>query len=200
MPPRDPRRSRTLACVLALLMVPVVSAGQMKPDDPIPPGAKGKVLPIQGKVTGIKGLGLGVSGKTEALAAALTDLGAKSTETEIRIELSSDILFDFDKADLKPQALPQLEKVATVMRSYQNASSTIEGHTDNKGTRAYNQRLSERRADSVRGWLIAHSVTNPMSTQGLAETKPIAPNSHPDGRDNPEGRQKNRRVEIVIKK
>jgi outer membrane protein OmpA-like peptidoglycan-associated protein len=183
-----------------VLLAGVSAAAQIKPDDPIPPGAKGKVLPLQGKVTEIKGLGLGVSGKVEALAAALKDLGAKTTETEIRIDLSSDILFDFDKADLKPEAVPQLEKVATVIRSYQNASCTIDGHTDNKGTRAYNQKLSEQRADAVKRWLVAHNVANAIRTQGWAETKPVAPNAHPDGRDNPEGRQKNRRVEIVVKK
>ena len=119
-------------------------------DDPIPPGAKGKVEPIQGKVVDIQGLSVGVAGKAQDLNAALRELGAKTTETEIRIELSSDVLFDFDKADLLPKAFPELEKVATVLKAYPKASYTIEGHTDRKGSDEYNQKLSERRADSVK--------------------------------------------------
>jgi outer membrane protein OmpA-like peptidoglycan-associated protein len=175
-------------------------AQKHQPDDPIPPGAKGKVLPIQGKVVDIEGLTLGVAGKAQDLNAALTDLRAKTTGTEIRIELSSDVLFDFDKADLLPKAIPELENVATVLKSYPKASCTIEGHTDNKGLKDYNQKLSERRADSVKSWLLAHGVSNPMTIRGWGATKPVVPNTSPDGRDNPEGRQKNRRVEIVVKK
>jgi len=174
-------------------------AQKYKEDDPIPPGAQGKVVPIQGKVVEIKGLSSGVAGKAEDLNAALKDLGAKTTQTEIRIELSSDVLFDFDKADLLPKAIPALEKVATVLKSYPNAACTIEGHTDNKGLQDYNQKLSERRADSVKGWLVAHGIASPMATRGWAATKPVAQNALPDGRDDPAGRQKNRRVEIVVK-
>ncbi|MGD1156483.1 MAG: OmpA family protein [Terriglobia bacterium] len=175
-------------------------AQKYKPDDAIPPGAQGKVLPVQGKVLEIKGLSLGVVGKAQDLNAALKDLGAKTTETEIRIELSSDVLFDFDKADLLPKAIPALEKVVTVLKSYPNASCSIEGHTDNKGLKDYNQKLSERRADSVKNWLLAHGVSSPMTIRGWGATKPVAPNTSPSGRDNPEGRQRNRRVEIVVKK
>jgi outer membrane protein OmpA-like peptidoglycan-associated protein len=175
-------------------------AQKYQPDDPIPPGAQGKVLPIQGKVVEIKGLSLGVAGKVQDLDAALRDLGAKTTETEIRIELSSDVLFDFDKADLLPKAIPELEKVATVLKSYPKASCTIEGHTDKKGSEEYNQKLSERRADSVKKWLLAKGLSNPMTIRGWGAKKPVAPNTLPNGRDNPDGRQKNRRVEIVVKK
>ena len=175
-------------------------AQKYKPDDPIPPGAQGKVLAIQGKVFQIQGLALGVAGNTEDLNAALKNLGAKTTETEIRIELSSDVLFDFDKADLLPKAIPELEKVATVLKAYPNAACTVEGHTDRKGSDPYNQKLSERRADSVKKWLLARGLSNPMTTRGWGAQKPVAPNTFPDGRDNPDGRQKNRRVEIVVKK
>ena len=193
--------SCTLLFLLGFLIGPqVLVAQKYKPDDPIPPGAQGKVLPLQGKVLEIKGLALGVAGKAQDLNAALRDLGAKTTETEIRIELSSDVLFDFDKADLLPKAIPQLEKVSTILKSYPNAFCSIEGHTDNKGLTEYNQKLSERRADSVRNWLLAHGVSSRMAIRGWGATKPVAPNTLPNGRDNPEGRQKNRRVEIVVKK
>ncbi len=200
-------RSRTrsyLAAGFLFFSLPVgsetASAQKYKPDDPIPPGAQGKALPISGKVTEVTGLASGVAGKTEALNAALRDLGANSTDTQIRIELSSDVLFDFDKADLRPQAIPSLEKVATVLRSYPKSSGSIEGHTDSKGTNPYNQKLSEQRAESVKNWLTSHGVSNPLSTRGWGATKPVAPNTRPGGGDNPEGRQKNRRVEIVVNK
>jgi len=191
---------RSPGLLSVLLGAQIVLAQKYKPDDPIPPGAQGKVLPLQGKVVDIKGLTLGVEGKAQDLNAALKDLGAKTTETEIRIELSSDVLFDFDKADLLPKAVPELEKVATVLRSYPNASCSIEGHTDSKGVKEYNQKLSERRAASVRDWLVAHGISSPMTIRGWGSTKPVASNALPNGRDDPAGRQKNRRVEIVVKK
>jgi outer membrane protein OmpA-like peptidoglycan-associated protein len=200
---RSPRaargRLRFVACLLLLAAAGVASA-QYKPDDPIPPGAQGKVLPLHGSVVEIRGLSLAVAGRTEALNAALKDLDAKATELEIRIQLSSDVLFDFDKADLLPKAIPALEKVATVLKSYPNASATVEGHTDAKGDEQYNEKLSERRAESVRKWLVDHGVTSAITTAGFGKRKPVAPNTLPNGRDNHEGRQKNRRVEIVVKK
>ncbi len=194
------RFSRSVCLLSVLLGAQIVLAQKYKQDDPIPPGAQAKVLPVQGSVVEIKGLTLGVVGKAQDLNAALKDLGAKTTETEIRIELSSDVLFDFDKADLLPKAIPELEKVATVLKSYSNASCSIEGHTDDKGLKDYNQKLSERRAASVKGWLVAHGISSSMTTRGWGATKPVVPNTLPDGRDDPAGRQKNRRVEIVVKK
>jgi outer membrane protein OmpA-like peptidoglycan-associated protein len=196
-----PGRVSALLCLLgAALWAPILSAQKYKPDDPIPPGAQGKVQPIQGTVVEIKGLSVAVAGNVQDLNAALKDLGAKTTDTEIRIELSSDVLFDFDKADLLGKAIPGLEKVATVLKSYPNAACSIEGHTDNKGLKDYNQKLSERRADSVKAWLLAHGVSSPMTIRGWGATKPVAQNAFPDGRDDPGGRQKNRRVEIIVKK
>ncbi|HEY2932110.1 MAG TPA: OmpA family protein [Acidobacteriota bacterium] len=198
------RRARFsyLLFILAALLAGSTSAfaQKYKLEDPIPPGARGKVLPIQGKVLEIKGLAAAVSGKAEQVSAALKDLGAKTTDTEIRIELSSDVLFDFDKAELRSQAVPALEKVATVLKAQQNATCSIEGHTDNLGSKPYNQRLSERRADSVKKWLASNGVATSMTTRGWGAAKPVASNTRPDGKDDPEGRQKNRRVEIIVKK
>jgi len=189
------------ACVAgSVLTGPFVLAQKYGPDDSVPSGATAKVLPVQGKITTIQGIASGVAGKSEALGAALKDLGAKSTDTEIRIELSSDVLFDFDKANLLPQALPSLEKVVTVLKSYPESTAVIEGHTDGKGSDSYNQKLSQRRANSVKDWLAVHGASNPLTTRGWGAAKPVAPNSKPDGSDNPEGRQKNRRVEIVVRK
>lgn len=77
----------------------------------------------------------------------------------------------------------------------------IDGHTDSRGGDDYNMVLSQRRADSVKNWLVAAgAVGGVLFAKGLGESKPIALNENPDGTDNPEGRQKNRRVEIVVKK
>jgi len=175
-------------------------AEKYKVDDAIPPGTTGKVLPLHGKVTDLKGISSAVTGKMDALNAALKDLGARATNTEIQIELSSDVLFDFDKSDLRPVAIPSLLKVVTVMQSYPAYLCTIGGHTDGKGGKEYNQKLSERRANSVKTWLVGHGTSNQMNTQGFGDSKPVAPNVKPDGSDDPDGRQKNRRVEITLKK
>ena len=76
----------------------------------------------------------------------------------------------------------------------------IGGQTYGKGGKEYNQKLSERRANSVKTWLVGHGASNQMNTQGFGDTKPVASNTKPDGRDDPDGRQKNRRVEITLKK
>jgi outer membrane protein OmpA-like peptidoglycan-associated protein len=122
------------------------------------------------------------------------------TPQEIKINLAADVLFDFDKADLKPAAEPSLEKVVTVLKAYPTAQVQIDGHTDGKGNASYNQGLSERRAASVAKWLGAHSGLSAANfhTKGWGATKPVAPNTKPDSSDNPEGRQKNRRVEVAI--
>jgi outer membrane protein OmpA-like peptidoglycan-associated protein len=179
-----------------LLMLAAQTYGE---NDPIPPGATGKVLPIAGKILEIRGLSSGVSGKSQSLAAALQDLGAKQVGLEVHIALSSDVLFDFDKAVLRPEATPALEKVAVVIGSYPQATVTVEGHSDNVGADAYNQALSERRANAVQAWLAQHQVTAPIATKGHGESKPAVPNTNPDGTDNPANRQKNRRVEIIVK-
>jgi len=198
------RATPTWLICAALLAVacfqPTAEAQKYKLDDPIPPGATGKVLPLNGKVTDIKGVSSGVSGKVDALNAALKDLGARATDTEIQIELASDVLFDFDKSDLRTVAIPSLLKVVTVMQSYPAYLCTIGGHTDGKGGKEYNQKLSERRANSVKTWLVEHGASNQMNTQGFGDTKPVASNTRPDGSDDPDGRQKNRRVEITLKK
>src|ERR1700688_2209843 len=99
MADRHPARRRVLSWMVAAASASAAFAAQAKTygiDDPIPPGATGKVSPIQGKVTQIQGLGLAVSGKSEALGAALKDLGARATDTEVDIDLPGDVLFDFD--------------------------------------------------------------------------------------------------------
>lgn len=146
--------------------------------------------------------GASVAGRTIGLEKALADLHADVTPQQVKVNLAADVLFDFDKADLKPEAEPQLAEVATVIKSYPGAAVNIEGHSDGKGADAYNQALSEKRAASIAQWLVAKGGANApqLHTRGWGKTKPIAPNTKPNGADDPEGRAKNRRVEITITK
>ncbi len=132
----------------------------------------------------------------------IQDLQVKQTETEVHIELAADVLFDFDKDTLKPVAQETLQKAADIIREQTKGEIHIVGHTDAKGDDQYNLKLSERRAASVKNWLERNRNLGArrMSTRGFGEQKPVAPNNKPDGSDDPEGRQKNRRVEITVKK
>lgn len=117
---------------------------------------------------------------------------------EERLRVGSDFLFDFDHADLRPEAAPALTEL-TDRISASGKRATVEGHTDGIGTESYNQRLSERRASVVRNALVGRGLDAAlMSVRGYGKSRPIAPNQNPDGSDNPEGREKNRRVEVVI--
>jgi outer membrane protein OmpA-like peptidoglycan-associated protein len=130
------------------------------------------------------------------------DLAVRETETEIRIALSADVLFDFDNSDIKPEAAQALSQVAAMIRDHPDQPVRVEGHTDSKGSEPYNMALSEDRALSVVDWLVDEAGLNSddFETVGFGESKPATPNEHSDGSDDPEGRQKNRRVEIVIGK
>lgn len=129
------------------------------------------------------------------------DVQVTETADHYKIELSADILFDFDKATLRPAAETALTKIAEVIQSSKTPEVKIEGYTDSKGADDYNLRLSERRATTVAVWLTKHKINGGIiSTMGKGEANPVAPNAKPDGTDNPEGRQKNRRVEIYLRK
>lgn len=140
--------------------------------------------------------------KVENIGGKVVDLKMKETDTEIRIELAADVLFDFDKANLRPQAQQALKQVATIIREKAKGTVRVEGHTDSKGTDPYNQKLSVGRANSVKNWLIQKERLKDVrfSTAGFGAKNPVVSNTKPDGSDDPEGRQKNRRVEIIAKK
>jgi len=122
-----------------------------------------------------------------------------TTGCENRLSVFADALFDFDKANLRPDAEATLKAALPEIAKATGRPAYVEGHTDGKGTDAYNMKLSEARGRTVRDWLGANGAI-PAATPIKASGKrvPIAPNTTPDGRDDPEGRQKNRRVEIVF--
>jgi outer membrane protein OmpA-like peptidoglycan-associated protein len=138
--------------------------------------------------------GTAAAGKTLGLEGALKELKAEVTPQEIKIDLSADVLFDFDKADLKPAAEEQLNHLLTVVNSKPNATVAIEGHTDVRGDAAYNQALSQRRAEAVRTWLVARGAAGGrLTATGAGEARPVRPG------DTEAEHQANRRVEIRIR-
>jgi outer membrane protein OmpA-like peptidoglycan-associated protein len=131
----------------------------------------------------------------------ISDLDAQQTSQGLQINLPESILFDFDKYDLRVDAQPTLEKVSKLINYYQNAPVEIAGHTDSQGSDAYNQQLSENRADAVKNALVTQFGIDGsrLNARGFGESQPIAANTKSDGSDDPTGRQKNRRVEVVVK-
>ena len=118
----------------------------------------------------------------------------RPAENEIAVGLTNDILFDFNSAALRPESQTTLRSLAGNFRQYPDEEITVEGHTDNVGSPDYNQTLSERRAGSVRDYLIDQGVPSThIAARGYGEGRPKDTNS------TPEGRQLNRRVEIHIR-
>lgn len=116
-----------------------------------------------------------------------------------RFLVGSDALFEFDKATLTADAEETLKALVPLIAKAGKKPMTIEGHTDAKGSDDYNQTLSEKRAVAVRDWLAAHGAAPATTpTRGWGERRPVATNARPDGSDDPAGRQKNRRVEVIL--
>ncbi|RUQ38545.1 MAG: OmpA family protein [Candidatus Competibacteraceae bacterium] len=116
------------------------------------------------------------------------------------LSLGADAYFDFDRAEIKPAGRAKLDKLAADLRRVSSVSSIlIVGHTDGKGTEAYNYRLGQRRADSVAQYMISRGIpASLITTQSRGKLDPVAPNTLPNGKDNPAGRALNRRVVITV--
>lgn len=128
-----------------------------------------------------------------------SDLSATRTERGTLVSLPGDVLFDFDKASIQSGARPTLDKLAELVKLQKPPSVAIEGHTDSKGDDAYNDRLSKARAESVRSYLAGKGVSGiDIEVTGFGKDRPVAPNAKPDGSDDEAGRQRNRRVEVVL--
>jgi outer membrane protein OmpA-like peptidoglycan-associated protein len=115
---------------------------------------------------------------------------------ETAYNVCSDVLFDFDKASIRPDAEAVLRQVVRSLdKRFAGRDIQIDGHTDSQGSDAYNDGLSQRRAESVKRWLTGHGIAAArISTQGYGESKPVASNASANGR------QKNRRVVIGVAK
>jgi outer membrane protein OmpA-like peptidoglycan-associated protein len=136
------------------------------------------------------------------LEKARQEFEAQQSGRSLSMNLSGDVLFDYDKAELKPEAEQALKKVAVVLSQFPESKVTVEGYTDSKGTKATNMQLSRERAQAVKDWLARNGgvVAASISTKGFGEQYPIAPNKNTDGSDNPVGRALNRRVSIIVEK
>lgn len=109
------------------------------------------------------------------------------------------ILYDFDKATLRPRSKRVLDTIVQLLNDNPKMVVRISSHTDSKGTNSYNKDLSQRRAQSCVDYLISKGIpASRMEAKGYGETKPIVSNTHPDGSDNPEGRQLNRRTDFTV--
>jgi outer membrane protein OmpA-like peptidoglycan-associated protein len=101
--------------------------------------------------------------------------------------------FDFDKSTIRPDAVPVLNEAAETLKAEGGIAVIVEGHTDSVGTDTYNQKLSHRRADAVRHYLVKHGIpANRITTEGFGESHPVASN------DTADGRAQNRRVELRV--
>ena len=110
-----------------------------------------------------------------------------------KVTLAADVLFDFDKSIVKPEGKSKLDDLVTRLKAVNLEVVIAIGHTDSVGGDAYNQKLSVRRAEAVKGYLVSKGIpANRVYTEGKGEKQPVASNKTKDGR------AKNRRVEIEV--
>jgi outer membrane protein OmpA-like peptidoglycan-associated protein len=127
------------------------------------------------------------------LLAQLNAVSQTSDSASGLIVNMSDVLFDTASYTLQPAAREKLAKISGILLAHPGLSLQIEGHTDNVGSDEFNQELSGRRANSVRDFLAQQGVPmSSMTASGFGKSQPIAAN------DTPEGRQRNRRVELIV--
>jgi len=126
-------------------------------------------------------------------------IGPDGCPVPVSIDLKG-VNFDFDKSTLRPDAIAILNEAVEILKRYPDLRVEVAGHTDSKGSDAYNQKLSERRAKVVYDYLVSNGIdpSRLIGPNGYGESRPIAPNTNPDGSDNPEGRARNRRTELNV--
>ena len=182
------------ATALAQAQGPDRATGQVTIDQP-PPEPKGAIVTTpDGRTVEVpRGGAFQVQGANVVVE--------KETPKGTTLTVQNDVLFDFDKAELKPEAAEALGRVVDIIRQRKPRAALVVGHTDSVGADAYNDQLSLRRAEAVQAWIAGNGGGGlpPLKVEGKGEREPVAPNSL-DGRDNPEGRQQNRRVEVLLEK
>jgi len=119
----------------------------------------------------------------------------KQERDSLTLIMPTDVVFDFNKATIKKEFEPMLDTVAEALNIYTSLEVKIDGHTDNVGEYNYNMSLSKKRAESAKKYLVSKGVDgNRVATEGFSFSKPIASNATQEGRD------KNRRIEVILKK
>jgi outer membrane protein OmpA-like peptidoglycan-associated protein len=131
--------------------------------------------------------------KAEELDEELENAEVERVGEGIKVTFDSGILFDFDSSALRDEARQNLSEFAESMTDFEDTNILVVGHTDAKGAEEYNQRLSERRAESATSYLAERGIDpGRLTSVGRGETEPVASN------ETAEGRQQNRRVEVAI--
>lgn len=116
-----------------------------------------------------------------------------------KIFVLNNIYFDLDKSDIRPDAAVELDKLVDLLTDNPEIKIEMSSHTDSIASNSYNIQLSQRRAESTVRYLISKGIApDRLVAKGYGEERPIARNTNPDGTDNPEGRQRNRRTEFKI--
>jgi len=210
---------RLMAATLSILLVSATAFAQATDDH-----AKAKKGAIIGGIAGAIAGGIisnnrnGHSGKRGAVVGGLAGTAAgaivgammdkqerqlrqipgvavtRTSDDELRVTVKNDVLFDYDSAALRPASRAALRDMANVFEQYPNTTIAVQGYTDSTGSAVYNERLSERRADSVASYIENLGVRGyRIDTIGYGESRPRATNNTPSGR------QLNRRVEIHIR-
>lgn len=187
-----------LAAALAALLLPLGAAAQQERatgtvtiQQP-PPQPSGAVVTTPGGRT--VEVPPGAAAQISGAHVVVEEPTARGT----KLTVQNDVLFAFDKSDLRPEAEAALSRVAEIIHQRKPREVRIIGYTDSIGSEEYNLQLSKRRAEAVEQWLAANGGgMPPMEVEGRGESDPVAPNTI-NGHDNPEGRQKNRRVEVLL--
>jgi outer membrane protein OmpA-like peptidoglycan-associated protein len=216
---REETMKRFMAATLTILLVSTTAFAQAADDH-----AKAKKGAIIGGIAGAIAGGIisnnrnGHSGKRGAVVGGLAGTAAgaivgammdkqerqlrqipgvavtRTSDNELNVTVRNDVLFDYDSASLRSASRAALRDMANVFEQYPNTTIAVQGYTDSTGSASYNERLSERRADSVANYIENLGVRGSrVDTIGFGESRPRATNSTPGGR------QLNRRVEIHIR-
>lgn len=147
---------------------------------------------VVGGATGVV-IGRQMDKQAEEIENSVPDARVERVGEGIVVEFNSNVLFGFDQSVLSGEAKTNLDKLVTVLDKYSDTNIEIQGHTDSKGSKAYNQSLSERRAGTVSDYLTGKNITaSRVTINGFGETSPKYAN------DTEEGRTQNRRVEFLI--
>ncbi|WP_242444395.1 OmpA family protein [Advenella sp. S44] len=142
----------------------------------------------------------GLSASARQLVASNSDIAARASDKGTVLSVASDVLFAFDRATLSAKAQSTLQDIAAIVADIPAGSVKVIGHTDSVGGVDYNKTLSAARAEAVVAFLVAHGVdASRLAPAGHGETEPVAENEI-NGKDNPPGRARNRRVEFVLPK
>jgi outer membrane protein OmpA-like peptidoglycan-associated protein len=202
---RQSSNCASLRSLLAALVMcaAVTASAQENPPAAVPKGVVNKSFDLNYESRDLRYQVEDLPGTAQPPQPPVTEepqLEVKENQQEIHIAVPADAIFDSGKATIRHDAEAALHQVAGIIGKYPEANVRIDGYTDDKGPATRSRRLSGRRADSIAAWLEKNGFDGDITAKGHGRANPIAPNTKPDGSDNPEGRRKNRRIEITVKK